>query len=72
MKAVYVTFTICTVFRFMEDKKYAVCCNNMDDAREVAQDACSLIATSNVRIRKCGKPRNRIIIDCNEYWRDIA
>ena len=40
----------------------------MDDAREVAQDAYSLNGIKNVRIRKCGEPRNREIMSYDNYW----
>ena len=66
MKKVYVTFAVPHLFQ--SDEKFAVKCENMDDAREVAQDAYSLDGIKNVRIRKCGKPRNRLIMSYDNYW----
>lgn len=66
MKTIYVTFTVPHLFQ--EDEKFAVACKDMDDAREVGQDACSLDGIKNVRIRKCGKPRNRVIMSYDNYW----
>lgn len=66
MKTIYVTFAVPHLFQ--EDERFAVKCENMDDAREVAQDAYSLDCIKNVRIRKCGKPRNRLIMSYDNYW----
>ena len=66
MKTIYVTFAVPHLFQ--EDEKFAVKCKDMDDAREVAQDAFSLHGIKNVRIRKCGKPRNREIMSYDNYW----
>lgn len=66
MKKVYVTFAVPHLFQ--SDEKFAVKCENMDDAREVAQDAYSLDGIKNVRIRKCGKPCNRLIMSYDNYW----
>lgn len=66
MKTIYVTFTVPHLFQ--EDEKVAVMCENMDDAREVGQDAYSIDGIKNVRIRKCGKPRNRLIMSYDNYW----
>jgi hypothetical protein len=66
MKTIYVTFTVLRLFHY--DEKFAVKCENMDSAREVAQDAFSLHGVKNVRIRKCGKPRNREIMSYDNYW----
>jgi hypothetical protein len=66
MKKVYVTFQVPHLFQ--SDEKFAVKCENMDDAREVAQDALSLHGIKNVRIRKCGKPRNREVMSYDNYW----
>ena len=67
MKTIYVTFAVPYLFQY--DEKFAVKCENMDDAREVAQDAYSLHGIKNVRIRKCGKPRNREIMSYDNYWK---
>ena len=66
MKEIYVTFAVPHLFQ--SDEKFAVKCENMDDAREVARDAYSLDGIKNVRIRKCGKPRNRLIMSYDNYW----
>ena len=66
MKTIYVTFAVPHLFQ--SDEKFAVKCENMDDAREVGQDACSLDGIKNVRIRKCGKPRNREVMSYDNYW----
>ena len=63
---VFVTFTVPHLFQ--ADEKFAVRCENMDDAREVGQDANSLDGIKNVRIRKSGKPRNRLIMSYDNYW----
>ena len=63
---VYVTFTV--PHFFYEDEKFAVKCKNMDDAREVGQDAYSLDGIKNVRIRKCGRPRDREVMSYDNYW----
>jgi hypothetical protein len=63
---VYVTFSVPHLFQ--SDEKFAVKCENMDKTREVAQDAYSLDGIKNVRIRKCGKPRNREIMSHDNYW----
>ena len=63
---VFVTFSVPHLFQ--ADEKFAVRCKNMDDAREVGQDAYSLDGIKNVRIRKCGKPRNREIMSYDNYW----
>lgn len=63
---VFVTFSVPHLFQ--ADEKFVVSCENMDDAREVGQDANSLDGIKNVRIRKCGKPRNRLIMSYDDYW----
>jgi len=67
MKKIYVTFAVPHLFQY--DEKFAVKCENMDDAIEVARDAFSLHGVKNVRIRKCGKPRNREIMSYDKYWK---
>lgn len=67
MKTIYVTFTVLHLFHY--DEKFAVKCENMDDAIKVARDAFSLHGVKNVRIRKCGKPRNREIMSYDNYWK---
>ena len=67
MKKVYVTFSV--PYLFQSDEKFAVECENMDGAIEVARDAFSLHGIKNVRIRKCGKPRNREIMSYDNYWK---
>ena len=63
---VFVTFSVSHLSQ--KDEKFAVRCDDMDKAREVAQDACSLGCIKNVRLRKCGKPRNREIMSYAIYW----
>ena len=63
---VFVTFSVPHLFQ--SDEKFAVRCKNMDAAREVMRDAYSLDGIKNVRIRKCGKPRNRLIMSYDNYW----
>ena len=63
---VFVTFSVPHLFQ--SDEKFAVRCKDMDDAREVGQDAYSLDGIKNVRIRKCGKPCNRLIMSYDNYW----
>lgn len=64
---VFVTFSVSHLFQ--KDKKFAVKCDGMDKAREVAQDAYSLDGIKNVRLRKCGKPRNREYMSYDNYWK---
>ena len=66
MKKIYVTFAVPHLFQ--QDEKFAVKCDDMEQAREVGQDAYSLVGIKNVRIRKCGKPRNREIMSYDNYW----
>lgn len=66
MRTIYVTFSVPHLFQ--SDEKFAVKCENMDNAREVAQDAFALDGIKNVRIRKCSKPRNREIMSYDNYW----
>ena len=69
MKNIYVTFALSNIF-MRNAKKIAVTCENMDDAREVGQDAYSLDGIKNVRIRKCGKPTSdRLFITYDEYFK---
>mgnify|MGYP006958197979 CR=1 FL=1 len=65
MKTIYVTFSVPHLFQ--SDEKFAVKCENMDGAREVAQDAFALHGIKNVRIRKCGKARNCEIMSYDNY-----
>lgn len=62
----FVTFSISHLFQ--SDEKFAVRCKDMEQAEDVGQDACSLAAVKNVRLRKCGKPRNRNIMSYDNYW----
>ena len=66
MKKIYVTFTVPRLFQ--EDEKVAVRCESMEQAREVAQDANSLDGIKNIRLRKCGKPKDRDIMSYDNYW----
>ena len=66
MKTIYVTFAVPHLFQ--ENEKFAVKCDGIEQAREVGQDAYSLDGIKNVRIRKCGKPRNREIMSYDNYW----
>jgi hypothetical protein len=65
MKTIYVTFSVPHLFQ--EDEKFAVKCESMEQAKEVAQDANSLDGIKNIRLRKCGKPRNREIMSYDNY-----
>ena len=67
MKTIYVTFTVSHLFQ--QDEKFAVKCDDMEQAREVGQDAFSFDGIKNVRIRKCGKPRGREVLSYNNYWK---
>lgn len=66
MKKVYVTFSVPHLFQ--SDEKFAVKCDDMEQAREVAQDANSLNGIKNIRLRKCGKPRGREVMSYDNYW----
>lgn len=66
MKKIYVTFAVPHLLQ--EDEKFAVRCDDMKQAREVGLCAYSLDGIKNVRIRKCGKPRNRMIMSYDDYW----
>lgn len=65
-KDLFITFSVPHLFQ--SDEKFAVRCKDMDDAREVGQDACSLVGIKNVRLRKCGKPGNRTILSYGDYF----
>ena len=64
---IYVTFAVPHLFQ--EDEKFAVKCNSVDDARKVGEDAYSLDGIKNIRLRKCDKPRNRVVIQYDDYWK---
>ena len=66
MKKVYVTFSVPHLFQ--SDEKFAVKCDDMEQAIEVAQDANSLNGIKNIRLRKCGKPRGREVMSYDNYW----
>ena len=66
MKTIYVTFAVPHLFQ--GDEKFAVACKGMEQAREVAQDAYSLDGIKNIRLRKCGKPRDREVMSYDNYW----
>lgn len=66
MKTIYVTFAVPHLFQ--EDEKFAVRCESMEQAKEVAQDAYSLDGIKNIRFRKCGKPRDRYVMSYDNYW----
>jgi hypothetical protein len=63
---VFVTFSVSR--RFQNDEKFAVKCENIDKAKEVANDAYSIDGIKNVRIRECGKPRDRECMSYDNYW----
>lgn len=63
---VFITFAVAHLFQ--SDEKFAVRCKNMDDAREVAQDARTFNCIKNVRLRKCGKPTGRMCMSYDNYW----
>ena len=65
---VYVTFYTEPTFGD-NGNRFAVCCNGMEKAMEVAHDANSLIGVKNIRLRKCGKPSERIILSYDDYFR---
>lgn len=50
------------------DEKYAVRCDNMEQARVVYKDADSLDGVVNIRLRRCRKPRHRMIMSFDNYW----
>ena len=62
---IYVTFSVSQLFT--KDDKFAVECKDMEQAREVGQDAYSLDNIKNVRIRKCSKPVGREILSYDDY-----
>lgn len=63
---VFITFSVRRLYE--DDEKFAVCCENMEQAREVGQDAYSLAGVKNVRLRRCGKPRDRECMSYHNYW----
>lgn len=65
-KDLFITFSVPHLFQ--SDEKFAVRCKNMDDATEVGSDACSLVSVKNVRLRKCGEPKDRRIISRDDYF----
>ena len=66
MKTIYVTFAVPHLFQ--EDEKFAVRCESMEQAKEVSQDANSLDGIKNIRLRKCGKPKDRDVMSYDNYW----
>jgi hypothetical protein len=66
METIYVTFAVPHLFRNAE--KFAVKCNGLKQAQEVASDAHSLHGVMNIRFRKCNKPSGRLILDYNLSW----
>ena len=66
MKTIYVTFAVPHLFQ--KDEKFAVACKDMEQALEVAQDANSLDGIKNIRLRKCGKPKDREVMSYDNYW----
>lgn len=66
MEKVYVTFSVPHLFQ--EDEKFAVACKGMVQALTVSQDANSLDGIKNIRLRKCGKPKDRHIMSYDNYW----
>lgn len=68
METIYVTFTVPHLYQ--EDEKYAVACNDMEQAKEVARDANSFDGIKNIRLRKCGKPKakDRVVMPYDDYW----
>ena len=63
----FITFSVPHLFQ--SDEKFAVRCKNMNEATEVGSDVYSFDGVKNVRLRKCGEPRNRIIMSYNDYWK---
>ena len=66
MKKIYITFNV-PMF-FAPTKRIAVECDNEDQAREVGQDVYAYDGTKYIRMRKCGKPRNREIVSYEDWW----
>ena len=66
MKTIYVTFAVPHLFQ--EDEKFGVRCESIEQALEVAKDANSFDGIKNVRLRKCGKPRDRECMSYDNYW----
>ena len=64
---VYVTFSAESTFG-EDDNRFAVRCNDMEKAMDVAHDANSLVGVKNIRLRKCGKPSGRNILSYDEYF----
>ena len=62
----FITFSVPHLFQ--QDEKFAVRCNDMEQAKEIASDAHSLDGIKNIRIRKCSRPSNRLILGYNDYW----
>lgn len=67
MKTIYVTFTVPRLFQ--ENENFAVACEGMAEALDVAQDANSLDGIKNIWLRKCDKPRNRVVMSYDDYWK---
>ncbi len=65
-KETYVTFCITDVYG--ATKKYAVVCENVGQAYSVATDAVCVNIIKNVRMRQCGKPKDRIMMSYDEYF----
>ena len=65
-KDLFITFFVRRLFK--QNEKFAVKCNDMEQTREVAYDANSLVGIANIRLRKCGEPKDRIILSYNDYW----
>lgn len=67
MSNLYVTFFVYDTIT--NGRKLSVECKDMNQAREVASDVYSFDGVKNVRLRRCGKPRNdRKVLSYNQYW----
>lgn len=62
----YITFIVSYVDK--ADIKFAVECDSVVDACEVAYDANSLDGVKYIRLRRCCKPEKRHIISYADYW----
>lgn len=66
MEKYYITFTVFDTD--VEKRKLAVECDMLSDALDVGSDVYSFDGVCRVRIRKCDKPTNRVVISEKEYW----
>ena len=63
---IYVTFYMW--YSLTEKRKFAVECLTDMQAKDAASDIYSFDGVGNIRFRKCGKPKDRIIIEYKDYY----